>query len=232
MVYNYDMRYENIVEGKFISRPNRFIANVEIGGETVVCHVKNTGRCKELLLENATVFLEKSNNPQRKTLYDLVAVKKGKRLINMDSQAPNKVFYEWVNSGGFLPDITLIKPECKYKNSRFDFYIETKSDKIFVEVKGVTLENDGVVMFPDAPTERGVKHINELCDCVKEGYKGYIVFVVQMEDVKYFTPNVKTHKAFADALTVAQKSGVEILVVDCVVKKDQLDIKGEVEYVL
>ncbi len=231
-MYNLFMRYDKIIEGKFISRPNRFIANVDVGGEAVVCHVKNTGRCRELLTEGATVFLQESDNPARKTKYDLIAVKKGDRLINMDSQAPNKVFYEWVKSGLFSDGVTLVKPECKYKNSRFDFYIEANGEKIFVEVKGVTLENDGVVMFPDAPTERGVKHITELCDCVENGYGAYIVFVVQTDNVKYFTPNEQTHKAFADALREAESKGVKILAVDCLVTKDSIDIKGEIDYVL
>lgn len=222
------MKYNSIVKGKFISRPNRFIANVEIDGKTAICHVKNTGRCKELLTPGAEVFLQHFNKPVRKTEYDLISVKKGSRLINMDSQAPNKVFYEWANR--YFDNITLLKPECKYKNSRFDCYIETDNKKIFVEVKGVTLENEGVVMFPDAPTERGVKHINELIDAHSEGYETYIVFVVQMENAKYLTPNRATHPEFADALLNAQKHGVKILCLDCIVKEDELKINGEIKY--
>lgn len=223
------MKYKSIKEGVFLSRPNRFIANVLVDGDKCVCHVKNTGRCKELLNEGARVFLEESDNPERKTKYDLVAVYKGERLINMDSLFPNKVFSEWVRKEKLIKDITYIKPEYKYKNSRFDFYIESQNEKILLEVKGVTLEENGVVMFPDAPTERGIKHIKELCDCKKEGFEAYIVFVVQMDNVKYFTPNRKTHKAFADALSEAEKCGVNIVCVDCKVEKDGMEINDFVE---
>lgn len=218
------MKYKNIIKGRFLSRPNRFIANVEIDGKEEVCHVKNTGRCKELLTYGAVVILEISKNPLRKTKYDLVAVYKGNRLINIDSQAPNKVFMEWAKESNFFGKEIYIRPETKYKNSRFDFYIESGDRKIFVEVKGVTLEENGVVMFPDAPTLRGVKHINELCDAKKDGYESYIFFVTQMEDVLYFTPNRKTHKEFADALLNAKNKGVNIMCVDCVVDDDSLKI--------
>ena len=171
------MNYENIKIARFINRPNRFIANIEIDGEREVCHVKNTGRCKELLTEGAVVYVQEFNNSSRKTKYDLISVYKGERLINMDSQAPNKVFHEFLTNGFLFQNIKLIKPERKYKNSRFDFYIETDSKKIFVEVKGVTLEENGVVMFPDAPTERGLKHLNELADCIDDGYETYICFI-------------------------------------------------------
>ncbi len=221
------MKYNKIKKGQFICRPNRFIAQVNIDGKEETCHVKNTGRCKELLTENATVILEESDNPNRRTKYDLVAVYKGDLLINMDSQAPNKVFYEWAKS--YFKNITLIKPECKYKNSRFDFYIEADNKKIFAEIKGVTLEKDGVLMFPDAPTERGIKHLNELVDCVKNGYEGYIFFVIQMDRAKYFTPNVATHKQFADALKNAHKNGVKIVAVNCIVTENELKINDFVE---
>ena len=161
------MKYENIIKARFISRPNRFIAEVEIDGNIEIAHVKNTGRCKELLTEGTTVYVQKSDNPARKTKYDLITVVKNGMLINMDSQAPNKVFGEWVSQGNFAANVDLIKPECKYGNSRFDFYIEAGGRKIFAEIKGVTLEEEGIVMFPDAPTERGIKHIKELCECVK-----------------------------------------------------------------
>lgn len=207
-----------------MSRPNRFIANIEIDGKTQICHVKNTGRCKELLTDRAKVYVNESDNPKRKTKYDLISVYKGDTLINMDSQIPNSVFYEWILQGNLLKDIAFIKPECKYNNSRFDFYVETVSKKIFIEVKGVTLEENGVAMFPDAPTERGLKHINELIECVKEGYGAYIVFVIQMKGVTEFTPNVKTHKAFADTLKKAVKAGVNIVCVDCKVTKDSIEI--------
>ena len=223
------MKYENIVKGQFISRPNRFIAEVNIGGKKEVCHVKNTGRCKELLIPNCTVYLERSSNHERKTKYDLIAVQKGKMLVNIDSQAPNKVFGEWIENGEYLKDIIRIKPECKYKNSRFDFYIETKDRKIFAEIKGVTLEENGIVRFPDAPTERGVKHINELCDSVKSGYDAYIFFIVQMEECKYFTPNRNTHPEFADALITAQKCGVNVECLNCTVEPDKLNIKNFID---
>ena len=219
------MKYENIVKGQFISRPNRFIAEVNINGKKEICHVKNTGRCKELLIPNCTVYLDRSSNPERKTKYDLIAVQKGKMLINTDSQAPNKVFGEWIENEGYFKKIIKIKPECKYGNSRFDFYIETEDRKIFAEIKGVTLEEDGVVKFPDAPTERGLKHIQELCDCVKKGYDAYIFFIVQMEECKYFTPNRNTHPEFADALITAQRCGVNVKCLNCTVEPDKLYIK-------
>lgn len=223
------MKYSKIVEGKFLKRINRFVAHVEIDGEFHVVHVKNTGRCKELLIDHATVYLEESPNPNRKTKFDLVAVKKGKRLINMDSQAPNKVVGEWLADNCPWGKPTLIKPECTHGDSRFDFYIETKNAKVFVEVKGVTLEKGGVVLFPDAPTERGIKHLNGLANLAKEGYKTAVFFVIQMEGVKYFTPNRETHPAFANALVKAANVGVEILAYDCKVFEDGFVIKDKIE---
>ncbi|WP_294372145.1 DNA/RNA nuclease SfsA [uncultured Clostridium sp.] len=224
------MKYDRMTSGIFLSRPNRFIANVEIDGINEVCHVKNTGRCKELLIpEMTTVFVQKSDNPNRKTKYSVIGVIKGDRKINMDSQVPNKVVHEWINNGNLFKDVVLVKPEKTYKNSRFDFYIETKTEKAFVEVKGVTLEEDGVVRFPDAPTERGVKHIHELCECIEDDYKAYIVFVIQMKGVKYFTPNDDTHKAFGDALRKAKRKGVKIVAVDCNVTEDSISISDYVE---
>lgn len=222
------MRYENIKRGRFLARPNRFIAHVELDGEEVICHVKNTGRCRELLIPGeSTVYIE-DHGPEtkRKTRYSLIGVEKGDLMINMDSQAPNKVVKEWIQSGEFLPGITLIKPEKKYGDSRFDFYLEQGDRKIFLEVKGVTLEENGVAMFPDAPTERGVKHIEELIDCKKNGYDAYIVFVVQMAGMKTFTPNDRTQKEFREALREAKENGVEILVKDCKVTADELTITG------
>ena len=216
------MIYKNIQKARFLSRPNRFIAHIDIDGKTEVCHVKNTGRCRELLTENATVFVQESDNPNRKTKYDLISVLKGEKLINMDSQIPNKVFGEWAQNSGFFGEIKLLKAEKTFENSRFDYYIETANDKIFVEIKGVTLEQDGVVMFPDAPTERGVKHINELCHCIDNGYKAYIFFIIQMDDVKYFTPNRKTHPQFADALKAAAEKGVGIYALDCKVSENSI----------
>ena len=226
------MKYKNIVEGIFKERPNRFIAYVDIDGKTEVCHVKNTGRCKELLVSGASVYLEESDNPDRKTKYDLVAVYKGKKLFNIDSSAPNKVFGEWVKNSDFFKDVTLVKPEKKYGNSRFDFYIETLNRKIFAEVKGVTLEKDGVLMFPDAPTERGVKHINELAECVNDGFDAYAVFVIQTDKANYFTPNVETHKEFAVALKNAVKKGVKVLCLTCNVTADEIWIKEQIEYII
>ena len=218
------MKYENMTKGRFISRPNRFIANVEINGVNEVCHVKNTGRCRELLVPGATVYVQESDNPNRKTKYSVIGVLKGNRKINMDSQVTNKVVHEWIVSGNLFKDIKLIRPEKKYKNSRFDFYVETNTEKAFIEVKGATLEEDNIVRFPDAPTERGVKHIHELCECIDEGYNAYIIFVIQMKDVLYFTPNDVTHKAFGDALREAEKKGVKIIAVDCNVTEDSIDI--------
>ncbi len=219
------MKYNNIVRGTFLSRPNRFTAVVDIDGSTTVCHVKNTGRCLELLVRGCEVFLEKSSNPERKTMYDVVAVMKGDRCVNIDSIAPNVAVGEWLRKGALIPEPQIVKPEFTYKTSRFDYYVGTQdSRQCFVEVKGVTLENDGVVMFPDAPTERGVKHLKELMDCVKEGFEAYVVFVVQMKNVKYFTPNTQTHKEFADTLKLCAKSGVNVVCVDCNVTPDSMEI--------
>ena len=223
------MIYENIVTGNFLSRPNRFIAQVNINGITETVHVKNTGRCKELLTDNAKVLCQHFANTSRKTAYDLISVYKGDRLINMDSQAPNKVFKEFLEKNILFENIEIIKPECKYQNSRFDFYVKTADKEIFIEVKGVTLEENGVVLFPDAPTERGIKHLNELVTAKNNGYDAYVVFVVQMENVKYFTPNSKTHKAFAKALLNAKNNGVNVLCYDCKVTETTLDINNPVE---
>ena len=222
------MKYDNIQEGRFESRPNRFIAYVNIDGVREKVHVKNTGRCKELLTEGAKVYLNKSGNPQRSTAYDLVAVKKGGRMINMDSQAPNKAVEEWLREGGLFPEVTLVRPEMKYGNSRFDFYVETPEDKIFVEVKGVTLEQEDVVLFPDAPSERALKHVEELSEAVKEGYGAYVILVVQMENVKYFTPNRETQPEFARALLKAREAGVRVMAYDCLVTPDAMTINKPV----
>lgn len=223
------MIYENIVAGNFLSRPNRFIAQVNINGINETVHVKNTGRCKELLTDNAKVLCQHFANTSRKTAYDLISVYKGDRLINMDSQAPNKVFKEFLEKNILFENIEIIKPECKYQNSRFDFYVKTADKEIFIEVKGVTLEENGVVLFPDAPTERGIKHLNELITAKNNGYDAYVVFVVQMENVKYFTPNSKTHQAFAQALSNAKNNGVNVLCYDCKVTETTLDINNPVE---
>ena len=223
------MKYNRVVPGIFQKRPNRFIAHVCIHGKEEVCHVKNTGRCKELLVPGCTVYCAVSDNPNRKTKFDLIAVEKkvesSTLLINMDSQAPNAAVKEWLASGASpFGQIDLLKPEYRHGNSRFDFYLECNKRKIFIEVKGVTLEDDGVVLFPDAPTERGVKHVHELIQCHGEGYETYILFVVQMERARYFTPNRKTHPEFADALYEAKQAGVELLAYMCTVSPDEMKL--------
>lgn len=223
------MKYQNIQEGQFESRPNRFIAYVNIDGEIQKVHVKNTGRCRELLTDHAKVFLDKSSNPERSTAYDLVAVQKGQRIVNMDSQAPNKAVEEWLRQGALFPDAVKIRPETTYGNSRFDFYVETPEEQIFIEVKGVTLEQDNVVLFPDAPSDRAVKHVRELVSAVAKGYKAYVILVIQMEDVDYFTPNCSTHPEFAQALEEARAAGVQVLAYDCHVTADSMTIRQPVE---
>ncbi|MEE1321403.1 MAG: DNA/RNA nuclease SfsA [Acutalibacteraceae bacterium] len=222
------MKYNNIHKAKFIKRLNRFVCEVELEGEKVLCHVKNTGRCRELLKEGVTVYLQKSDNPDRKYKYSLITVRKGERLVNMDSQAPNKAVHEWLKSEKLFKNITYLKPESTYGKSRFDFYFEYEGKKAYMEVKGVTLENDGIVSFPDAPTERGVKHINELCECVKQGYEAYIMFVVQMKDVLYFTPNAENDPAFAKAIRKAENKGVKVLCYDCEITENEMKLKDEV----
>ena len=222
------MQYGKILPARFLARPNRFVARVEAEGEELICHVKNTGRCRELLVPGATVWLEESPNPNRKTKYDLIAVEKGSRLINMDAQAPNQVFREWAQAGGFRKDLTLLRPETTYGSSRFDFYWESSKKRGFVEVKGVTLEEDGVVRFPDAPTLRGVKHLEELVKAHQAGYEAAVCFVIQMEDVRYFAPNDATHPEFGQALRQAAAAGVEVLALDCAVTPGSLEIRNPV----
>ena len=226
------MKYENIRKGYFVDRPNRFIAHVEIDGELETVHVKNTGRCAELLKPGAEVYLQDSRNPARKTRYDLIGVRKGERQVNMDSQVTNLVVKEWIEEGNLFEDVTLIKSEYTYGKSRFDLYVEAEGKKIFIEIKGVTLEQDGVVRFPDAPSERAVKHVKELTKAVGEGYEAYVFFVIQMKGVKYFTPNTDTHKAFAEALIRAYQNGVKILAYDCDVTSDSIILRQEVPVVL
>lgn len=230
------MKYKKIVTAEFISRPNRFVAQVLLDGKEVSVHVKNTGRCRELLLHGAEVFLEDftERRGKRKLLYDIVAVKKGELLINMDSQAPNKVAGEALESGKIvLPGmgkLTVIRPEKVYGDSRFDFYLEDENGKkAFAEVKGVTLEDNGIAAFPDAPTQRGVKHINELVSAVENSYCAYIIFVIQMKGMKLFTPNDVTHKAFGDALRQAAGKGVKVLAYGCDVAPDSLEISEPVK---
>ena len=223
------MKYNNVEKARFVKRLNRFVAHINVDGNIHVCHVKNTGRLKELLTEGAEVFVQHHHDEKRKTNYSLIAVKKDSEVVNIDSQAPNKVFYEWVKDGSLLGKPDLVKPETVFGNSRFDCYIEKDLRKIFVEVKGVTLEREGVALFPDAPTERGVKHLHELCECVKNGYEAYIVFVIQMKGVHTFSPNKQMHKEFADALAECERNGVKIVAVDCIVTPDSLEIDRQIE---
>ena len=222
------MQYGNMVEGRFLSRPNRFIAHIEINGQVEVCHVKNTGRCRELLPTGAKVWCLDADAPSRKTRYDLITVQKGERLINMDSQAPNAAAKEWLLAGG-LGEIGDLKPESRQGDSRFDFSFTKDGMPCFLEVKGVTLENDGVCAFPDAPTQRGAKHIRELTELKKQGYGAYVLFVIQMEGVKYLHPNDLTDKPFGDALRQAKEAGVEILAYDCKITVDSMKINEKVD---
>lgn len=223
------MKYNNIQKAVFLNRPNRFIADIEVDGNKEICHVKNTGRCKELLTDRAEIYVQKTDNPNRKTNYDLIAVRKGDKIINVDSQAPNKAVEEWLNEGGLFKDILYVKREKMYGKSRFDFYAESGNKKCFIEVKGVTLEQDGVVRFPDAPTQRGVKHIYELIECLKNDYSAYVIFVIQMEGVKWFEPNWETHREFGEALKMAKERGVNVMALDCKVTKDSMSIRDMVE---
>lgn len=226
------MRYTNVSEGRFLERPNRFLARVEIKGQEVLCHVKNTGRCRELLTQGAVVYLQKSDNPNRKTKYDLIAVEKGDLLINMDSQIPNYVAAQWLRKGSLFPKDARIQMEKRYGNSRFDIYAEAGERKAFLEVKGVTLEVDGQARFPDAPTQRGVKHVRELMECVREGYEAYLLLVIQMAGVQSFAPNWDTHPAFGSALQEAAQAGVQILAYDCKVKPDEIVLDKPVPVLL
>lgn len=231
------MKYKKIIKAEFIERPNRFIAKVNINGEIETVHVKNTGRCKELLIPHCTVYLSCSDNPARKTKYDLIAAEKSREnlpvlLINLDSQVPNDAAEEWLKNSNLFSKDALIRREVKYGNSRFDFYIEDNGNKIFLEVKGVTQEYAGTALFPDAPTQRGVKHIEELIACTKEGYKAYILFVIQMKGIQKLNPNDSTHKNFGDALRKAKNSGVEIIAMDCIVTPDSIVIDKEIPVVL
>lgn len=223
------MKYLNIEQAVFKERPNRFIAYVETERGKELCHVKNTGRCKELLTQDAVIYVQRNENPARKTKLDLIVVEKGNYLINMDSQAPNAAVKEWLRKGNLFSEQAKIYPERTYGDSRFDFYIEDGERRIFMEVKGVTLEENGVCRFPDAPTERGVKHIKELVRCKQEGYEAYLLFVIQMSPVKYLEPNDRTHKAFGDALREAALEGVHVIARDCRIEKDRIEIMNEVE---
>ena len=225
------MHYSNMVSGEFLSRPNRFIAHVRIGGTEQVVHVKNTGRCRELLPAGAQVWCQKSDNPNRKTAYDLITVQKGSRLINMDSQAPNAAAREWLEQGG-LGEISQLRPETFHGDSRFDFSFLKDGKRCFLEVKGVTLENDGVCAFPDAPTQRGAKHLKGLAKAVADGFGGYVLFVIQMADVKYLHPNDATDPAFGAALREAAAAGVRVLAVECDITENSMSISKKVPVIL
>lgn len=219
------MKYEKIRPGTFLDRPNRFVAHVELGGTAAVCHVKNTGRCRELLVPGAKVYLEESGNPARKTQYDLIAVEKGTRLINMDAQAPNRIFAQWIRQQE--PGIA-VHPEYRYGDSRLDFCLERPEGLHLVEVKGVTLEREGHCLFPDAPTERGVRHLHELMRAVEEGHRATAFFVIQMADVLDFAPNDTTHPAFGEALREAARRGVEIAAYTCRVTPETVTLDAPV----
>ena len=225
------MHYPNMVVGRFLARPNRFIAHVEIDGEVQICHVKNTGRCKELLQPGATVWCQKATNPNRKTKYDLITVKKGERLINMDSQAPNIAAGEWLKKGG-VDEITDLRPETFHGDSRFDFSFQKDGKQCFLEVKGVTLENDGICAFPDAPTVRGVKHLKGLTQAAKDGYGAYVLFVIQMENVRWLRPHDETDPEFGAALREAANAGVQLLAMNCRVTEDTMEILSPVPVIL
>lgn len=219
------MTYNDIVKGKFIRRINRFSAEVYIDNNVEIVHVKNTGRCKELLIHNAVVYLQRVCSDSRKTKYDLIAVKKqDNQVVNIDSQAPNSIVSEWLPNSGLFSKLATVKREVTYKNSRFDIYVEDQDIKAFIEVKGVTLEIDGYAYFPDAPTERGVKHLNELAAALENGYDAYVIFVIQMKGCKALKPNDVTHKAFGDALRYAKKQGVKVVALDCVVEENTIII--------
>ena len=218
------MQYPNMIPGTFLSRPNRFIAKVLIDGVEETVHVKNTGRCRELLPAGAQVWCQKADNPNRKTKFDLITVKKGDRLINMDSQAPNTAAGEWLRSGG-LGEIENLKAETFHGDSRYDFSFTKDGKQCFLEVKGVTLEDDGICAFPDAPTERGAKHLRGLTEAAKAGFGAYVLFVIQMADVKYLRPHDERDPAFGQALREAAENGVTVMAMDCAVDVDSMEIR-------
>lgn len=224
------MRYQAVVPGRFLARPNRFVAQVEAEGGVQAVHVKNTGRCRELLVPGAAVYLEKSANLKRKTAYDLVAVRKGDLLVNMDAQAPNRVFAEWLEPR--LPEGAVLRREYGYGESRLDFCVESPRGRFLIEVKGVTLEDGGAARFPDAPTERGVRHLRELRRAAEEGFGAALFFVVQMENMRSVAPNDETHPAFGAALREAAAAGVRVCAYDCAVTPESLSIRREVPVIL
>lgn len=224
------MRYSQVVPGIFLSRPNRFIAHCLIEGKETICHVKNTGRCRELLIPSCQVYLQHCPAPGRKTAYDIIAVEKNGQLFNIDSQAPNQAVAEWLPS--FLGETAVIKPEFSFGTSRIDFYAALQNRRILLEVKGVTLENQGLTLFPDAPTARGTKHVQELIAGVKQGYECYIMFVIQTDKATAFTPNSTTDPAFTKALLQAYQAGVHLLAYDCSVTPDSMKIRNFIPILL
>lgn len=226
------MRYQTVIPGTFLARPNRFVAVVRTEEGEQICHVKNTGRCRELLIPGTQVWLERADSQKRKTAFDLIAVQKGEKLINMDAQAPNRVFAEWAAAGNFLPEVREIRPEYTYGDSRLDFCIRTSTRTHLVEVKGVTLEENGIARFPDAPTERGVRHLHELCRAVAEGLDATLFFVVQMEGVHCVLPNDATHPEFGRMLRQAASSGVRVEAWDCAVRPDNLVLRRQAPVLL
>ncbi len=218
------MQYDHMVPAVFLDRPNRFIAHIEIDGLLQVAHVKNTGRCREILTPGARIWVRENDDPRRKTRFDVISARKGERIINIDASAPNAAVMEWLPSSGLFREISLIRPETTFGRSRFDFYIEGDGRKMFMEVKGATLEDRGAVRFPDAPTERGLKHIQELEACLESGFEACILFVIQMKGVDYFEPNSAMHRAFADALHRAGRAGVKVIARDCRVTFDSMEI--------
>jgi sugar fermentation stimulation protein A len=226
------MIYDGIREAIFLQRVNRFTARVEVGGKEALCHVRNTGRCRELFVPGAAAYVQEAASAARKTRFSLIAVRKGARLVNVDSQAPNAAFGEWAAGGGFLPGIVKMRPEYRFLRSRFDFRIDHRAGSALVEVKGVTLEREGVALFPDAPTERGVKHLRELTESRNSGFDAYMVFVVQMQGVRRFEPNAATHPAFRDALVAAVADGVRVFAMDCMVEPDSMRLRAPVEVAL
>ena len=228
------MQYNNVVSGKFLLRRNRFVAEVEIAGKKETVHVKNTGRCRELLIPGVEVFLEKAENPERKTPYDLIAVNKirsGKEplLINMDSQVPNAAALEWLQKSGLFSPRAIFKREVTHNNSRFDIFVTDGERKVFIEVKGVTLEDNGTALFPDAPTLRGVKHLNELAAAISEGFEAWVFFVIQMKEINCFSPNDAMHPEFGNALRRAAAAGVKILAMDCIITPDSIRADQAIE---
>lgn len=222
------MRYDNITQGTFLDRPNRFVADVDINGQVWPCHVKNTGRCRELLRPGVPVYLRESPDPARKTRYDLICVKKNGQLVNIDSQIPNHAVAEWLKKGMLFPRDARIWMEKRYGNSRFDLYVEAGDRRAYLEIKGVTLEIGGQARFPDAPTERGVKHVRELIQCLRDGYEAYLIFVIQMAGIQGFAPNWATHPEFGQALQDARQAGVKILAYSCQVQPDEIVLDAPV----